>query len=80
MSSSSSSTSLQAGVFDSIFGPKNAEASHILLKGNNASQQCEKLKMDIYRTAMRKKGAAEGGVEPEALMTAVRLAHCVHSR
>jgi hypothetical protein len=70
MPSSSSSTSLQAGFFDAIFGPKTAEASHILLKGNNASQQCEKLKMDIYKTAM-KKGSVEGGVEPEFLMSAV---------
>ena len=69
-SSMPSSTSLQAGFFDAIFGPKTAEASHILLKGNNASQQCEKLKMDIYKTAM-KKGSVEGGVEPEFLMSAV---------
>jgi hypothetical protein len=68
----SSTTSLQAGIFDSIFGPKQAEASHILLKGNDASQQCDKLKTDIYATAM-KKGGVEGGVKPEALMTAVRV-------
>jgi len=64
-----SSTSLSAGIFDSIFGPKEAQASHILLKGNNANQQCEKLKDDIYKTAM-KKGSVEGGIKPEALMTA----------
>ena len=51
------------------FGPKEAQASHILLKGNNANQQCEKLKDDIYKTAM-KKGSVEGGIEPEALMNA----------
>lgn len=64
------STALNAaGIFDSIFGPKEAEASHILLKGNNASKQCEKLKTDIYRTAMQK-GGVEGGVQPQALMSA----------
>ena len=65
-----SPTSLQAGFFDAIFGPKSADASHILLKGSNANQQCEKLKMDIYKTAMNK-GASGGGVDPEALMSAV---------
>ena len=64
-----SSTSLSAEIFDSIFGPKEAQASHILLKGNNANQQCEKLKDDIYKTAM-KRGSVEGGIKPEALMTA----------
>mmetsp|Transcript_30252 Transcript_30252/g.54784 ORF Transcript_30252/g.54784 Transcript_30252/m.54784 type:complete len:157 (+) Transcript_30252:82-552(+) len=64
-----SSTSLQAGILDSVFGPKKAEASHILLTGSKASQQCEKLKVDIYNTAM-KKGAVEGGIRPEALMSA----------
>ena len=69
-----SSTSLNAGFFDAVFGPKTAEASHILLKGNNASEQCEKLKIDIYKMAI-KNGSVEGGVEPYALMSAVSV-HC----
>ena len=72
-----SSTCLQAGILDSVFGPKKAEASHILLTGNKASQQCEKLKVDIYNTAM-KKGAVEGGIRPEALMSAVRSARTMY--
>jgi hypothetical protein len=71
-SSRTSSSCLHAGGFlDAIFGPKQAQALHILIKGNNANQQCETLKTEIYKTAM-KRGAVEGGVEPEALMSAVR--------
>jgi len=64
-----SKTSLKLGFFDAFLGPKSAEASHILLKGPNASQQCEKLKIDIYRKAIGK-GDINAGVPAEDLMKA----------
>lgn len=64
-----STTRRAAGILDALFGPKQAQASHILLKGPSAGVQCEKLKADIYKTAL-KKGGAGGGVAPEALMAA----------
>merc|ERR1719232_582062 len=64
-----SSTRVGVGFFDAVFGPKQAEASHILLKGANAGPQCEKLKADIYKAAM-KNGSSAGGVRSEALVAA----------
>ena len=46
-------------------------ASHIILKGPRASEQCENLKKEIYKKAIGR-GNPENGVEPEKLMTAVR--------
>lgn len=65
-------TQMYMGLFDGIFGggggAKLAEASHILLKGPNASEQCEKLKFDIYKKAAGPFGNFDNGVNPEALM------------
>mmetsp|Transcript_27776 Transcript_27776/g.52343 ORF Transcript_27776/g.52343 Transcript_27776/m.52343 type:complete len:126 (-) Transcript_27776:1344-1721(-) len=64
---------LSMGFFDDIFGgAKSADASHILLKGPNASKQCEKLKTDIYRKAIGK-GDPAAGVAPAKLMDAVSV-------
>lgn len=64
-------TSLGMGFLDDLFGSsKKAEASHILLKGPNASEQCETLKMDIYKKAVGPFGNPANGVEPEKLMKA----------
>jgi len=60
---------LSMGFFDAIFGAKSAEASHILLTGARASEQCEKIKMDIYKKAIGN-GDPAAGVAPEALMKA----------
>jgi len=57
------------GLLDSLFGPKEAEAYHILLKGPNASKQCEKLKLDIYKKAIGPNGP-QGGVDAEDLINA----------
>jgi len=63
-------TELNMGLFDFLSGPtKSATASHILLKGPNASKQCEKLKADIYKKAIGR-GDASGGIEAEKLMGA----------
>lgn len=66
---SASGPQLYMGIFDGIFGPKSADASHILLKGPNANKQCEKLKTDIYKKAIGR-GDPSNGVEPEKLVSA----------
>lgn len=43
-------SALQMGFFDNLFGGgKKATASHILIKGPTASQQCEQLKVQINK-------------------------------
>ena len=81
VSQRSSSSSLRMGLFDGIFGGGTAtmdnrvvEASHILLSGPNASEECEKMKVDIYNDALGWFGKAENGVEPEKLVKAVSIA------
>ena len=65
-------TELKMGFLDGLFGPKSAEASHILLTGPNASARCENLKMEIYKKAVGG-GELSGGIEAEKLMSAVSL-------
>merc|ERR1711957_1124028 len=50
-------------------GSKKAEAYHILLKGPNASKQCEKLKGEIYQKAIGR-GDPSAGVSSDKLMKA----------
>eukprot|EP00586_Coscinodiscus_wailesii_P013147 CAMPEP_0172505550 /NCGR_PEP_ID=MMETSP1066-20121228/187272_1 /TAXON_ID=671091 /ORGANISM="Coscinodiscus wailesii, Strain CCMP2513" /LENGTH=124 /DNA_ID=CAMNT_0013282197 /DNA_START=145 /DNA_END=519 /DNA_ORIENTATION=+ len=60
------------GLFDGLFGPsgpKSASARHILLKGPRASDQCEKLKVDIYKKAIGRGNPADG-VEADKLIDA----------
>ena len=59
-------TELKMGFLDGLFGPKSAEASHILLTGPNASARCENLKMEIYKKAVGG-GELSGGIEAEKL-------------
>ena len=67
------STELQMGFLDGLFGgSKKAEAYHILLKGPNASKQCEKLKGEIYQKAIGR-GDPSAGVSSDKLMKAVSL-------
>uniref|UniRef100_A0A7S1BGR0 Uncharacterized protein n=1 Tax=Corethron hystrix TaxID=216773 RepID=A0A7S1BGR0_9STRA len=61
---------LRMRFFDALFAPKSASASHILITGPRASEQCEKLKMDIYRKAIGG-GDPRAGVSAPALMEAV---------
>jgi len=64
------STELQMGFLDGLFGgSKKAEAYHILLKGPNASKQCEKLKGEIYQKAIGR-GDPSAGVSSDKLMKA----------
>lgn len=66
-----SSVTCDMGFFDNLFGGgKKATASHILIKGPKASQQCEQLKNDIYKKAVGS-GDMANGVEAEKLMQAV---------
>jgi len=62
-------TALEMGLFDGLFGPKSAEASHILMKGPRASKTLEKLKMEIYKKAIGKDDVSQG-IAPEKLMDA----------
>jgi len=66
----SSSSALNMGLFDFLGGSKEiATASHILLKGPNADEQCERIKSDIYKKAIGR-GNPANGVEPAKLMQA----------
>jgi len=69
-SQASLSTSLDMGWFDGLLGPKGtASASHILLKGPNANDQCERIKADIYKKAVGRGNPADG-VSPDKLIQA----------
>jgi len=58
------------GFLDDLFGKsQTATASHILLKGPNADDQCERIKSDIYKKAIGR-GKPENGVEPAKLVQA----------
>lgn len=80
--SMNSCTSIGMGLFGDIFGGGAASApdtrivaaSHILLTGPNANEQCEELKVQIYKDALGWFGKAENGVEPEKLIKAVSTA------
>jgi hypothetical protein len=62
---------LQMGFLDQLFGGgKKATASHILIKGPKAVQECEQLRDSIYRTAIGR-GNPQDGVQAEKLMQAV---------
>lgn len=57
------------GFFDNLFGGGvQAEASHILISGDDADSKLEDIKQNIYKTALKGK-SADMGVEPEALMS-----------
>ena len=63
---------LQMGFFDQLFGGgKKATASHILIKGPKAVQECEQLRDSIYKTAIGRGSLQDGGVSAEKLMQAV---------
>jgi hypothetical protein len=69
----SNSNVLMMGFFDQLFGGgKKATASHILIKGPKAVQECEQLKNTIYKSAIGR-GNPEDGVQAEKLMQAVSL-------
>jgi len=65
-----SSSALDMGWLDGLLGGgKTATASHILLKGPNADDQCERIKADVYKKAIGR-GNPANGVEPAKLMLA----------
>jgi hypothetical protein len=68
----SRTVALQMGFFDQLFGGgKKATASHILLKGPKAVQECEQLRDSIYRTAIGRGSPQQDGVQADKLMQAV---------
>jgi len=72
VTASSNAAPLAMGFLDGILGgggAKEASASHILLTGKDASQRCEKLKMDIYKKAIGR-GDPSMGVSADALVAA----------
>lgn len=72
--SKSTSSALGMGWLDGILGSsEKATCSHILLKGNNADDQCDRIKLDIYKKAIGR-GNPANGVEPEKLMKAFSAA------
>jgi len=69
--STASPSALDMGWFDGLFGGgQTATASHILLKGPNADDQCEKIKVDIYKKAIGRADPSVG-VDASKLMNAV---------
>jgi hypothetical protein len=68
---SSKASAIQMGFFDQLFGGgKTATASHILIKGPKAVQECEQIRDSIYKAAVGR-GNPQGGVQAEKLMQAV---------
>ena len=64
-------SALQMGFFDQLFGGgKTATASHILIKGPKAVQECEQLRGSIDKAAIGR-GNPNDGVQAEKLMQAV---------
>lgn len=64
-------SALQMGFFDQLFGGgKTATASHILIKGPKAVQECEQIRDSIYKAAIGR-GNPNDGVQAEKLMQAV---------
>jgi len=65
-----SSSALDMGWLDGLLGKgQMATASHILLKGPNADDQCERIKADVYKKAIGR-GNPANGVEPAKLVQA----------
>ena len=60
---------LRMGWFDNLFGGDQAEASHILIKGNNGYSQCVELKESIYKKALGGRDP-KNGVSSDALISA----------
>jgi len=74
VSQASFSTSLDMGWFDGLLGSsKIASASHILIKGPKADDQCERIKADIYKKAVGR-GKPADGVSPDKLIQAFQSA------
>jgi len=72
--STASPSALDMGWFDGLFGGgQTATASHILLKGPNADDQCEKIKVDIYKKAIGRADPSVG-VDASKLMNAFAAA------
>lgn len=62
------------GWFDGLLGGgQTATASHILLKGPNADDQCERIKGDIYKKAIGR-GDPSAGVDSSKLVKAFAAA------